>query len=111
MNSDFNRMHIASGDLRQWNQGDQQAEELKKINSLESHAYYLQKQLDRILTANPEMQDYIQNKNDLPAPSKEQLEDQDQIAQLINNSTLIKSYEQVMQQYEVSLEQKTKLIL
>ena len=55
MNSDFNRMHIASGDLRQWNQGDQQAEEHKKINSLETHAYYLQKQLDRILTANPEM--------------------------------------------------------
>lgn len=43
MNTDFNRMHIASGDLRQWNQGDQQAEEHKKINSLETHAYYLQK--------------------------------------------------------------------
>ena len=38
------------------------------------------------------------------------MKEQTNMAQLLTSSTLIKSYEQITQQYEVELEKKTKSI-
>lgn len=76
--------------------------------------FYLEKQLDRLTTMNPELRDALDKKPDnfldAAKPSGSQAADQSQVAQLLASSTLIKSYEQIMNQYEVELEKKSKLI-
>jgi len=61
---------------------------------------------------NPEMQEILDKKaaETLSKLSEDQLNDQSQLAQLIANSTIMKSYEAIMQQYEVELEKKTNQI-
>ena len=58
---------------------------------------------------NPEMQDILDKKaaDNAVKISEDQLNDQSQLAQLISNSTIMKSYEAIMQQYEQELEKKT----
>ena len=46
----------------------------------------------------------------MPHLSPELRGQQAQLAEQLNNSTLIKSYEQIMQQYELELEKKTKAV-
>lgn len=70
--------------------------------------------MDRLTTMNPELRDALDKKPDnfigAPKLSDAQVADQSQVAQLLASSTLIKSYEQIMNQYEVELEKKSKLI-
>jgi hypothetical protein len=58
---------------------------------------------------NPEMQDVLNKKAAQAAQklSQEQHQDQSQLAHMIANSTLMRSYEAIMQQYEQELEKKT----
>ena len=85
-----------ANEKRQWD-ADQKTEELQKqIYNLQNHSYYLDRQLKRLLTINPEMQDLLDQKENEAKLSDGQLNEQTQIAQLVNRSTLIQSYEQIM---------------
>ena len=60
---------------------------------------------------NPALADDLNNKGDAPAADDPPQDDKsNQLAALIQNSTLLKSYEQLMQQFEVDNEQKQKHI-
>lgn len=79
---------------------------------MQTHSHYLEKQLDRLLSLNPEMRDFLDKKaaDNAAKLSEGQLHDQSQVAHLISSSTLMKSYEAIMQQYEQELDKKTKQI-
>jgi len=61
---------------------------------LQNHSYFLERQLERVLTLNPEvnskMQDHLRDQQNL---NEQQLKEQTQTAQLLSSSTLIQSYE------------------
>ena len=64
---------------------------------------YLEKQLQRAIMINPALADDLNARGDAPAASEdkpvgdEQMLQTNQLASLIQNSTLLKSYEQLMQ--------------
>ena len=82
----------------------------KQVYSLQTHSYYLERQLERLLSLNPEMRAHLDKKAPASKLTEDQLHDQSQLAQLISSSSLMKSYEAIMQQYESELERKTKQI-
>jgi len=60
---------------------------------------------------NPSLADDLNNQGDAPAADDKAVDDQaNQLAALIQNSTLLKSYEQLMQEFEADNERKQKLI-
>ena len=106
--------HLTSlpGDKRHWEADSKVVEFQKQVFNLQTHAYYLEKQLERLITMNPEMQSLLDQKaaENAQKLTEEQLSDQSQLASLIANSQIMRSYEAIMQQYEVELESKTKQI-
>ena len=77
----------------------QTSEYEKQIDQLQNQCYFLERQLERLLTVNPEMKQVLDKFRD------EKLEgEQSQMNQLSNNFVLIKTYEQTMKQYEQELE-------
>ena len=63
---------------------------------------HLERQLTRVIKLNPPVQDTLALNE--PAPDNGDPTDmQNQIAALLQNSTLLRSYENMMQQYEDSL--------
>ena len=77
----------------------QTSEYEKQIHQLQNQCYFLERQLERLLTVNPEMKQVLDKFRD------EKMEgDQSQMNQLSNNFVLIKTYEQTMKQYEQELE-------
>lgn len=101
------------GDKRQWESDSKLESAQKQIINLQNHSYYLERQLDRLVTMNPELQDELDKRmadRDIPNLSAEMRAEKAQLAEQLNNSTLIQSYEQIMQQYELELEKKSKAL-
>lgn len=48
---------VKMGDRRQWEADQKLVEQYKQISKLENYVHYLEKQLDRIVTMNPELAD------------------------------------------------------
>ena len=72
---------------------------------------YLEKQLSRAIQLNPALADDLNQRLEAPNASSDQVDDQqNQVANLIQNSTLLKSYEQLMAQFESDNDRKTKQI-
>lgn len=69
----------------------------KQINRLQTHNFHLEKQLERLLSLNPQLSDKLDKKAAQGQVTEDQLNDQSHIAKLIANSTLMKSYEAIMQ--------------
>ena len=109
--ANFNDYSGKLGDRRHWD--DQKlVEQYKQISNLENYVFYLEKQLDRLTTLNPELRDRLDKKPDnfdAVKPSGSQVVDPAKV-ELLASTPLIKSYEQIMNQYEVELEKKSKLI-
>jgi len=56
---------------------------------------------------NPSLSDDLNNKGDAPAAGEKLIDEQtNQLATLIQNSTLLRSYEQLMQEFEVDNDRK-----
>lgn len=56
---------------------------------------------------NPSLADDLNNKGDAPAADDKNIDDQtNQLAALIQNSTLLRSYEQLMQEFEADNDRK-----
>ena len=71
----------------------------------------LEKQLERALILNPALKDEINPSTLARADPAEQIdENTNQMAQLFNESPLLKSYEQIIYQYESELDKKSKII-
>ena len=70
----------------------------------------MERQLERLIIINPEMQELLESKmaNKKAKLTEEQLSDQSVMAQMLANSTTLRSYEAIMMQYEQELEKKTK---
>ena len=66
----------------------------------------MEKQISRVIKLNPVAQDLL-NKD--KAENADPNDMQNQIAQLLQNSTLLRSYESVIQGFEEQLGKKTKL--
>ena len=72
---------------------------------------YLEKQLTRAVNLNPALADDLNDREEAKKPLDDaEGEQNNQIASLIQNSTLIKSYEQLMQQFESDNERKARQI-
>jgi hypothetical protein len=71
----------------------------------------LEKQLSRAIQLNPALADDLNQRLEAPNAGSDQVDDQqNQVANLIQNSTLLKSYEQLMAQFESDNDRKTKQI-
>lgn len=102
------------------NHGDKRALDLDhrltdaqaQVYNLQQHSYYLERQLERLITINPELQDQLDKRmaEHEAKLTEEQLKDQSKMAQMIANSTTLRSYEAIMMQYEQELEKKTLTI-
>lgn len=68
--------------------------------------------MERLITINPEMQAHLDKRmaEHQAKLSEDQLKDQSGMAQMIANSTTLRSYEVIMAQYEQELEKKTQTI-
>ena len=76
-------------------------------NFLCASVSYLEKQLTRAVNLNPALADDLNDREEAKKPLDDgEGEQNNQIASLIQNSTLIKSYEQLMQQFETDNERK-----
>ena len=69
---------------------------------------YLEKQLSRAVQLNPALGDDLNLREPgVPAePNEAEADQSNQVAALIQNSTLLKSYEQLMQQFEADNDRK-----
>ena len=69
-----------------------------QVYNLQQHAYYLERQLERLITINPEMQAHLDKRmaEQQPRLSEDQIKDQSGMAQMIANSTTLRSYEAIM---------------
>lgn len=72
--------HLTSlpGDKRHWEADSKVVEFQKQVFNLQTHAYYLEKQLERLITMNPEMQSLLDQKaaENAQKLTEEQLSDQ-----------------------------------
>lgn len=62
--ANFNDYAGKLGDRRNWEADQKLMEQYKQISNLENYVYYLEKQLDRLTTMNPELRDALDKKPD-----------------------------------------------
>ena len=72
------------GDKRQWESDSKLESAQKQITNLQNHCYYLERQLDRLVTMNPELQDELDKRmgdRDIPNISAEMRAEKAQLAE------------------------------
>ena len=54
-------MMLLTGDKRHFDTESKMVDYQKQVYNLQNHAYYLERQLERLITINPEMQEALNN--------------------------------------------------